>query len=128
MKTGEIVMALNNWSIASRVRSNGVWNEIPIVSTYFGIVLYTDQLKVFLGGATVSFVLSRWFPPTQHVQMIAAIILTLMMSIYMMQRPNRRYFPEHTNWQLFWKQTNSLRRKRHFKQLTNDDLNRKVDY
>lgn len=121
-------MALNNWSIASRVRSNGVWNQIPFISTYLGIVVYTDQIRVFAAGATASFVLTQWFPPTQHIQMIIAIVLTLLMTVYMMQRPNKRYFPEHTNWRLFWKQLNNIHRQRYFKQLTQDDLNRKVDY
>lgn len=112
-------MAYNNWSVASKVRKESYWNDLPIIGTFMGLSLPTSKVKIMGSWITFGFILYRTFPVTQALQAWIAALLTVFMGIYMMLSPGN---PEQTNWSFFVSHSLDFRRPRKYKPLSESDF------
>lgn len=112
-------MANNNWNVASKVRKNITFAKLPIIGDYVDVKFRMVDLITFSFGGMASWQLYQYFPSNQIPQAILVVLVTLVMTIYLVIRDGSN--PEKSNFDLM-KATLLKKRKKHYKMLTKEDL------
>jgi hypothetical protein len=112
-------MGLNNWSVASKVRKGITFYNFPVISQYIDVKFRFSEVGILFVGIDGGSWIFSMFPSDQLPEAVIATILIFMMTIYLLWRPSSN--PEKNNLQLLTANTFS-KRKRHYKKLTQDDL------
>lgn len=115
-------MAANNWHVASKVRKMGFWTDFPLIGTYLGLHLTTDQVKVGGGGGLVIFAILSQYPSSDMIGKILTGILLGGLTIYFCVKEPENYAPEQIKFQTFFNQLFKVSEAKHYRPLTYNDL------
>lgn len=115
-------MAVNNWHVASKVRRMGFWTDIPLIGTFFGAHLSTNQVKVGLSGVVVIAAVLSQYPSSDWIGKIITGILLSILTIYFCLKEPENYGPEKIKFQTFFNQLFKMSEAKHYRPLSTKDL------